>query len=330
MNRRDLLALCALSAAPHWACAQPSARPYRIYMVTWRGATDVEKGFRDYLASRQIAVEYIVRDAAQNPQRLAEFVSEIRTLKPDIVYTWGTSATLGIVGADERRAGFIDDIPVVFTMVASPVGAKIVPSLASSKRNVTGVYHVAPTVSQLTAMRAYRPFRKLGVLYSAAEENSVAGVRELRELARQEGFEVLEKNFRRNASDQHIAEGIADSVRELKLAGAEWLYNTPDSTFFTRVADVAAAAVAVRLPIFTSTEAVMQSRAGILAGLVGKYYDVGQLTARIAEKILVEKQVPQSIPISTLSRFSFMVRMGVAKQIKVLPPLALYNYAEFI
>ncbi len=331
MNRRDLLPLCALSVmAPRWLCAQPTARPYRIYMVTWRGATDVEKGFRDYLASRQVAVEYIMRDAAQKPQRLAEFVAEIRKLKPDLVYTWGTSATLGIVGAHDRRAGFIDDIPVIFTMVASPVGAKLVDSLASSKGNLTGVYHVAPTVSVLKAMRAYRAFSKLGVLYSPADHGSVAVVRELRELARQEGFEVLEKKFRLDASGKHTAEGIADSVRELKLAGAEWLFNTPDVAFFSRVADVAAAAVAERLPIFATTEAVMLSRAGILAGLVSKYYDIGQLTAYKAEQILVKKQAPQSIPIGTLSRFSFMVRMDVAKQIKLLPPLALFNYAEFI
>ncbi len=316
--------------APQWARAQSSGRPYRIYMVTWRGETSVEKGFRDYLASRQVAIEYVVRDAAQNPQRLAEFVSEIRILKPDLVYTWGTAATLGVVGSHEQRSGFIDHIPVIFTMVATPVGAKVVNSLASSTRNVTGVYHVAPTVSLLAAMRAYRPFRKIGVLYDGGAAASLAGVRELKELARQEGFELLEKTFRRDASGMHLAVGIADSVRELKLAGAEWLYNTPDVAFFTRLSEVAAAAASERLPIFTTTEAVMQSRAGVLAGLVGKYYEIGQFTAYKAEQILVKKRAPESIPIETLKHFSFMVRMSVAKHIKVLPPLALFNYAEFI
>ncbi len=74
----------------------------------------------------------------------------------------------------------------------------------------------------------------------------------------------------------------------------------------------------------------MKSPANIVAGLVSKYYEVGQFTAYKAEQILWGKRAPQSIPIETLKRFSFIVRLAVAKQIKVLPPLALFNYAEFI
>jgi putative ABC transport system substrate-binding protein len=334
MNRRELLGLTASSlvcaAVPAGLLAQPAARPYRVYMVTWRGITAVEKGFQDYLASRSIQVDYIMRDAGQNPKRLGEFVEEIRRVKPDLVYTWGTSTTLGIVGPHDRREGYIQDIPVVFTLVAAPVGAKIVPNLASSERNVTGVCHVAPLEAQLSAMRAYRPFRKLGVLYNAAEQNSVAGVRELNDAARTDRFELLEKTFRRDTSGKPLVAGIAEMVLELKRAGAEWLYIGPDSFLFTRLSEVVAAAIDAKLPTFASTEAVIDSPAGVLTGLVSKYHSVGQFTAYKAEQILVGRHAPRTIPVETLKRFSFIVRMDAARKIGLLPPVSLFNYAEFV
>lgn len=331
MRRRDALAISTLSAlAPGLALAQAAAKPYRIYMVTWRGATAVEKGFRDYLATRSIPVEYIARDAGQDAKRLPEFVEEIRRLKPDLVYTWGTSVTLGIVGPSSGGERFIGDIPAVFTLVASPVGAKIVPDLRSSQRNVTGVFHIAPLATQLAAMRAYLPFKKIGVLYNAAEQNSVVGVRDLKQLAGSDGFEVIERTFRRDAAGKPLAEGIAELVNELKQAGADWLYLGPDSYLLTKLSDVTAATSAVQLPTFASTEAAIESPAGVLAGLVSKYYSIGQFTAYKAEQILVQRQQPQDIPVETLKRFSFIVRMETARKIGVLPPVSLFNYAEFM
>lgn len=340
MKRRDILALGVLSAvgadaalallAPGRLLAHDLARPYRIYMVTWRGLTDVERGFKEYMASRKIAIEYIMRDAEQNPKRLAEFVEEILRLKPDLVYTWGTSATIGIVGKQGNSGGFIEDIPTVFTMVASPVGANLVPNLLSSGRNITGVSHFAPLSAQLAAMASYQPFSKIGVLYNSAEQNSLAGVRELRGLAVQDGFQLFEQTFRRNAAGKPVAEGIAERVRALKAAGASWLYIGSDSYLFTQLDIVVAAANACNLATFATTEAVINSPAGVLAGLVCKYFSVGQFTAYKAEQILVKKRAASDIPIETLKRFSLIIRIEAAKKLGKLPPLELFNYAEFI
>ena len=344
MKRRELLGLAALAAMagvsgliarPAWS----QAAPFRIYMVTWRGLTNVEKGFKDYFAARKIPVEYIMRDAGQNPQRLAGFVEEIRQLRPDLVYTWGTSVTLGIAGpynahdahdVRDARGGFIGDIPVVFALVASPVGARIVPSLDAPGRKLTGVSHIAPLASQLAAMRAYRPFKKIGVLYNAAEQNSVLGVQELKAIGLRENFAIIDRTFHRDAAGKPSAQGVAELVLELKRDGAEWLYIGPDSFLFTVLAEVTAAAAQVKLPSFASTEAVFESPAGVLAGLVSKYHSVGQFAAFKAEQILAGKVPPATIPVETLKRFSFLVRMSAARKFGMLPPVALFNYAEFL
>ncbi len=313
------------------ARAQASTRPYRIYAITFRGMTDVEKGFQDYFAARRIPVQITWRDLNRENSRMSGFLEEIKRTKPDLVYTWGTSVTLGVVGTYDQvdPAVNITDIPVVFTLVAAPVLAKIVRDLKNPGRNVTGVFHVAPTEAQIRAMASYRPFKSIGILYTPTEQNSVVVVEEVREVSKRLGFTVIAKPLRLDANKKVTAEGAPEMVRELKQQNVEWLYLPPDSYLGTIAQKVVIpAAMAVGLPAFASTEQLMET--GAVAGLVSRYHSIGQFTAYKAEQILVNKVPPAKIPVETLTRFALQVRMDIAEQLKLPPPLPMFNYAELI
>jgi putative ABC transport system substrate-binding protein len=333
-TRRELLAAALGAALPAAGFAQAAAkptRPFRIYAITFRGMTDVEKGFSEYFTSRKLPVQIIFRDLNREPSRLAQYLDEIRATKPDLIYTWGTSVTLGVVGPYDAvvPGQHITDIPVVFTLVASPTLAKIVPDLKSPGRNVTGVTHVGPTDAQIRAMAQYRPFQTLGILYTPTERNSVVTLEEVRRLGKEMGFHTVERTFRLDAQRKPTADGAADLVRELKDAGAQWLYLPPDS-FLGTLAEgiVIPTAMQLGLPTFASTEQLMQ--AGALSGLVSRYYNVGQFTAHKAEQILMGKQAASSIPVETLKRFSYQIRMPAARRLNLPPPLPMLSYAELI
>ena len=306
-------------------------RPLRIYAITFRGMTDVEKGFEEYFAARKIAVQITYRDLNRDATRLPGYIDEIRSTRPDLIYTWGTSVTLGVVGPHDasNRSQFITDIPVVFTLVASPVLAGIVPDLKTSGRNLTGVTHVATTAAQIQAMAAYRPYQTLGVLYTPTEKNSVVVIDEIRRLGHARGFDTVERMFRLDANRKPSADGAADLVRELKEAKAQWLYLPPDSYLGTLAQDVIIpAAMAAGLPTFASTEQLMQ--AGALSGLVSRYHSIGQYTAHKVEKILVDKLAPAAVPMDSLTRYSYQVSMTAAERLKLPPPLPMFSYAELI
>jgi putative ABC transport system substrate-binding protein len=326
-----LILLAVMLAADGEAQAQLSPRPYRIYAITFRGMTDVEKGFQDYFAARRIPVQITFRDLNRDNSRMPGFLEEIRRTKPDLVYTWGTSVTLGVVGTFDNidPAVHIQDIPVVFTLVAAPVLAKIVRDLRNPGRNVTGVFHVAPTEAQIRAMASYRPFKSLGVLYTPTEQNSVVVVEEVREVSKRLGFSVIAKPLKLDSNKKVTSEGAQEMVRELKQQNAEWLYLPPDSFLGTITkAVIIPAAMAVGLPTFASTEQLMET--GALTGLVSRYHAIGQFTAYKAEQILVNKVPPAKIPVETLTRFALQVRMDVADALKLPPPLPMFNYAELI
>lgn len=327
MKRRALLGFLAAGAALPLATLA-SAKPYRLYMVTWRGKTDAESGFQDYLNRRGLAVEYTWRDAKQDRSRLSEFAREIAAQKPDLVYTWGTSVTLGIAGTHDKPAPAVAAIPVVFSIVADPVGAGIVATLARRGRDVTGVSHVAPLAAQLEAMRAYLPFTTLGVLFNSAEANSANTVAELRAEARRRRLKLAEASFALGPDGRPLADGIEERVAGLRAAGAEWLYLGPDTYLFTQIARVAAAASKERLPTFATTESYLDGSAPVLAGLVCRYRQIGEFAAFKAEQILTGKRKARDVPVETLARFSFVVRMEVAKALDIMPPITVFNYAE--
>lgn len=335
-TRRRLVAAALASALPASVLAQtaPGAkrvRPFRIYAITFRGMTDVEKGFAEYFSARKIPVEITYRDLNRDDTRLPAMLDEIRATKPDLIYTWGTSVTLGVVGPHDAvvPGRHITDIPVVFTLVAAPTLAKIVADLKNPGRNVTGVTHVGPTEAQIRAMAQYRSFKTLGVLYTPTEKNSVVVLEDIRRLGREMGFHTVERTFRLDAARKPIPDGAADLVRELKEAGAQWLYLPPDSYLGTLAeAVIIPAAMQHGLPTFASTEQLMQ--AGALSGLVSRYYNVGQFTAYKAEQILVQKVPASAVPVETLKRFSYQIRMPAAKRLNLPPPLPMLSYAEII
>lgn len=331
MKRRTFIEAATLAACgvPTSVAAAPPARPYRVYMILYRGETDVERGFRNYFAMHKIPVELTVRDVAQNVARVPEFIAEARALKVDLIYTWGTPVTLAVAGRHDDANKPVTDIPVVFTMVSSPVGAGFVKTLASSGRNLTGASHVVPIAQQLTAIRTYRRFERIATIYNPAEANSLPNMKALRAAAAQERLQLIERPVPLDGAGQPIAASLPQLVRQLAAEGVQLLYIGPDSFLGANRKALTEAALAHRMPSYSATEIALREGKALF-GLVSGYEAVGRLTAHKAAQILIEGRTPASIPIETLARFSYIVNMSVAAELDLYPPLKVINYAELL
>lgn len=336
---RTSAGLSLLTLAP-WAGASgplqhASGRPFRILMITFRGETDVDRGFRAYLNDAGLQVQFTVRDVGQDVSRVPALLQEAALLQPDLIYVWGTPTTLAVVGPYDQAdstasaSGFVRDIPVVFALVAAPLESRIVAQLQAPGRNVTGAVHVVPTPVQLRAMQSYRPFQKLGVLYNSAEPNSHAIVEQTRAFCQQQGMELIVRTFGTNAAGLPVADNVEDLVAQLHAAGAQWLYLLPDTFVGSLYQRITPAALALQLPAFGATELAVRSGSA-LVGLVSRYYSVGQLAGAKALDILVGGKAPAQVPVETLKRFSLLVNMQLAHRLKLYPPIDMLNYAEVI
>ncbi|EIJ42220.1 ABC-type uncharacterized transport system, periplasmic component [Beggiatoa alba B18LD] len=324
--------LCLWMNLPLYAADTQS--PFHIYMVVWRGETEVDVGFREYFKNNRIPVTFTLKDMDRDSSKFPEVIAEIKRVKPDLVYAVSTPVTLGLVGKEKDLKAnpekYITEIPVVFTLVTDAVSSGIVSNNASSQRNVTGTSHVAPLETQLNALLSYKPFKRLGVIYNEKEQNSVIITQELQTQAQKLGFELVAMTVPLDAAGQPIPELLPDLVEKIARANVDYLYMGPDSFVAGANADVLTrTALLYQLPTFTATEISIR-KSDAMIGLVSGYYSLGQFTAYKAEQILVEKKAPQEIPIETLKRFSFIINMKVALALKVYPPLPVVQFAEVI
>lgn len=314
-----------------YAAPLRTAKVFRIYMILFRGETEAEKGFGEYLAERGIAVELIIRDVAQDLKKIPALIEEARALQVDLIYTWGTSVTLAVVGKQASVDGqkHITDIPVVFTIVASPEGSGLIRSRHSSGRNLTGASHVVPLQLQLQAIRAYRPLKRMAVIYNSLEQNSVQVVKELRAAAIKERFQLHEMAIPLGNAGLAMVSSLPQLMEQVSQAAPDFLYLGPDSFIGANAKQITALALQHRIAVFSATEVALREGKALF-GLVSRYAAVGRLTARMAEQILLQKLAPAEIPIETLTRFSYIVNMTVAAELDLYPPLKVINFAEII
>ena len=72
------------------------------------------------------------------------------------------------------------------------------------------------------------------------------------------------------------------------------------------------------------------TKAGALMAIASRYYNVGQLAADQARRVLVDKVAPEKIRIRRLRHFSFIINMETAHKLKLYPPMEILRYAEVI
>ena len=326
-----MLVAAVLIAGAGRVSAQTETEPFHVFLVVWRGETVVEHGFRAHLRERGIRVRYTLRNIAQDRSRIPEIVAEIRAAKPDLVHTFGTSATLGILGphTGAEPGAHVEGIPGVFSIVAYPVEAKIVPSFESTGRPVTGTAFLAPIDSQLDAILAYRSIDTLGVIYNSLERNSVINVDALRAGAEARGIQFLAAPVPLTAAGRPDAGRIGELVDDLAARGADFFYLGPDSFITVNSATITTLAAAHGVPVFAGTEATFE-RSQAMLGLVSRYYLIGKLAGAQAERILVGGERPEDIPVASLARFALLIRMPVALQLGIYPPLDLLRIAQVV
>lgn len=325
-----------------------------IVMVLWRGPTTVEQGVQAYLDSRDLTFNITCLSADRNSARFARLVEQAKELEPDLLYTWGTSATLAAVGTYEEDASAFPtaQTPVLFTMVSYPVQSKIVPDFEGSGRNLTGSSHTVPLDAQLKAMQAYRDVTRIGMIFNPREDNSVVNMHEMRALTEEIGIELvaipvplkerqddpageagaetpLDRDRDEVSEGQPDPSTLPELIARMAAQDVQFLYIGPDNFVGTNQDTIIGEALSHGIPSFTGTELEIL-RGDALVGLVTPYYNLGLLNGSLIERILLDGEAPEAIPISTLARFTYIVRMNVALRIGVFPPLDILEFARIL
>ncbi|GGB82504.1 peptide ABC transporter substrate-binding protein [Marinobacterium zhoushanense] len=332
MKFKLLITAALLSLSLSASAAFSDTQPARIYMVLWRGCEEACQGFTQYLKDKKLPVELILRDAARDKGKLAGFLNEAHAIQPDLVVTWGTSVTKAIIGPikEGSEQTLLGDIPAMFMVVADPISAGIVTSYEQSGRpSVTGIRNRVPEEVQIRAIQDYMDAKRIGVIYSPTELNSVLNTEQLEAMSDSLGFTLVKRTYavddKGNPLEGQLPElmkQMADERVDVIYVGSS-SYNLQNGDVFTQ------AAADQHLPVASAYEEMVTKSQGLLA-VANRYYNVGRLAANQAEKVLFDGKQPGALPISALSRYSVFINIDIARKLELFPPIQLLRFAELV
>ena len=215
--------------------------------------------------------------------------------RPDVIVAIATPSAQAVVAASK-------DIPVVYSAVTDPVAAKLVKTWEASGTNVTGVSDLSPLDKHLELIKRVLPnAKRVGVIYSPGEANSVAIVDALKKAVPAAGMTLVEGAAARTVDVASAAQSLVGKV--------DVIYAPTDNNVMSAFEGIVKVAQQAKIPVVAAdTDAVKR---GAVAALGLNYYDIGQQTGKIVVRIL-QGQAPGTIASQTSKTFELHVNPGAA------------------
>ena len=260
---------------------------------------DAVLGFKYNLAELGIAAQFHYVNADGNTDQLPKLAQQLAELKVDLIFACSTPSAQAAIQLDHN-------IPVVFTPVFDPVGAKIVSSMSSPGGKATGVAGMVTAEAKMTFIHRLLPnAQTLGILYHVGDTNSLVEVENFRKL---------------------LSPGL--TIIELPIQHAEDLSNLPDTLPTTldglflpigRIIEENFATIAyytdtINLPIITSHAPNVPG--GALGALVANHYQLGMECAKKAREILSGTS-PAIIPVDIVKTPEILLNNFAAQNLEL-------------
>ena len=196
-------------------------------------------------------------------------------------------------------------IPTIFTAVTDPVAAGFADANGMAAGEVTGTSDALPIKAQLETIRAMLPdAKKIGILYTTSEVNSISAIEIYKSLAPDYGFEIVESGVS-TIMDIPLA---LDAL----LGKVDCLSNLTDNTVVSALALMLDKANAARKPVFGSE--IEQVKLGCIAAEGLDYIALGRQTGLMAAKVLSGEAKASEIPYEIITEPGLYVNPTVLKQ----------------
>lgn len=238
-------------------------------------------------------------DSGLSAQIADQFVSQ----DPDMICAIATPIALSCY-----NAAMDSDIPVIYTAITDPVAAQVATQDKMPVGNMTGTSDKLPVDAQLQLIRDILPeAKKIGILYTTSEVNSISTIEEYKEKAGDFGFEIVDMGIS-TLADLPIA---VDSL----LSKVDCINNLTDNTVVQGLPTVLAKANEKKIPVFGSE--IEQVKNGCLAAAGIDYIELGKKTGEMAAKILKGEATAGEMPFETFEDAEIYFNQAVADSLDI-------------
>jgi putative ABC transport system substrate-binding protein len=258
-------------------------------------------------------LEFTYQTAQGNPAIAVQIAKQFVGERPDVLVGIATP-TAQALAASTRS------IPVVFTAVTDPIGAKLVKNMDKPGRNVTGLSDLSPVAQHVELMQELLPdVKNIGVVFNPGEANAVALVELLREAANARGLNVVEGTALKSADVQAAAQIVASK--------ADVIYAPTDNTVASAIDGLVNAANQANKPIVGASTTYIEN--GALAALGFDYYQVGVQTADYVDALLKGKKVAD-LPVKVAKGSDLALNQKAAAKLGITFPASVLDRATSV
>lgn len=213
----------------------------------------------------------IIYTNAQANSSLLNQLAEDMAGKVDIAFAIATPAAQALFNYS------MDKIPLIYTAVSDPKAAGLADENGKNAYAVTGTSDILPIEAQLKLIsKVMGENKKVGILYTTSEVNSLSSLKIYKELAPKYKLEIVEEAINT----------LADLPLALSnlLPKVDCLSNLTDNTVVSGLAMVLDQANEMRKPVFGSEIEQVKNGCAAAAGL--EYVKLGKQTASLAVRVL--------------------------------------------
>ena len=207
--------------------------------------------------------------------------------------------------AAQAMASATSDIPIIFSAVTDPVGARLVEDLNHPAGNVTGTSDAIPVDQMFELCTALTPdVKTFGFLYTANETNSQSVINEAKEIAGDYGFKFEESTITATNELQQAAEILASKV--------DAIYVPIDNGIALAMPILSEVGKQAGIPVYVGADSMVQDGGYATVGI--NYEDLGTKTGEMVAEVL-NGTSPADMPVETLDDFYKVINQTTAKAI---------------
>lgn len=271
------------------------------------------KGLKEegYIEGENLDIDF--QSAQDVPANASQIAQNFASTGKDLVCGIATPSAQALYTACYEK-----NIPVIFNAVSDPVAAKLAVSETEAMDGITGISDALPVEDQLKLIRAVLPeAKKIGILYTTSEANSVSTLETYKKLAPQYGFEIVESGVGQKSEIPQAADIILSKV--------DCVSNMTDNAVVASLSVLLEKANAAKIPVFGSEEEQVKNGCIASAGL--DYFNLGIQAGKMAARVLGGEKV-SDIPYETFKESKLTVNSGVAAELGITLPEEIVSKAD--
>ncbi|MDQ0214436.1 putative ABC transport system substrate-binding protein [Oikeobacillus pervagus] len=273
------------------------------------------KGFKKALEDEGLNVDYDVQIAQNDQNNNQTIANNFVGDQVDLIFANSTPSATSALNATK-------DIPIVFTSVTDPVSAGLVKSMDKPGGNITGTTDLHPDSISNTIQFMAENFdgKRVGVIYNAGEQNSVAQVNELKKIMDKNKLKLVPVTVSTSAEVKQSAESLIGKV--------DLIYIFTDNTVVSALESVIQVANKEDIPLFVGE--LDSVRRGGFAAYGFEYYDIGYEAGQMAAKILKDGKKPSELPVQPPQKLKLLINKKAAGKMKIEIKDEWKKTAEFV